>query len=57
MISTIIILAILFIKLGLALAWHGETKEVTYNFYLYLLSTLLCLWLFYNAGLFDKFLN
>lgn len=57
MISTIILLAILFIKLGLALAWHGEEKKVTYNFFLTLLGAAFYLWLFYNAGLFDKFLN
>lgn len=57
MISTIIILAIAFIKLGLALAWHGETKEVTYNFFLSLFNKAIYLWLLYNAGLFDKFLN
>ncbi len=57
MISTIIILAILFIKLGLALAWHGEEKKVTYNAFLSLFTTAIYLWLLYNAGLFDKFLN
>ena len=57
MISTIIILAYIFIRLGVYLACHGQTREVECNFFWQLLKTIVFIWLLYNAGLFNNFIN
>ena len=55
MIATIIIIILLAIDLGMSLAKHGEPKGGTYNFWVTLLAVALQAYLFYAAGLFDKF--
>ena len=60
MISTIIILVLTFLGLGISLGKHGEYKpifEQKYNFWVNLFIDTIWLILLYNAGLFDKFLN
>lgn len=53
MICKIILLSILMIRLGVNLAWHNETRQVTYNFWWTLVSNIMFIGLFYGAGLFD----
>ena len=55
MIASCIILALVFLNLGIYLAKHGEPKTGKYNFGLQLISTAIELTLFYYAGLFDCF--
>lgn len=60
MISTIIILVLMTLGLGLALGKHGERKPdnlCEYNFWITLIVDIFWLVLLYNAGLFDKFFN
>lgn len=60
MISTIIILVLMTLGLGLALGKHGERKPENlckYNFWTYLIRVIIWMILFYYAGLFDKFFN
>lgn len=60
MISTIIILVLTFLGLGISLGKHGEYKpifEQKYNFWVTLFIDTIWIILLYNAGLFDKFLN
>ena len=60
MVSTIIILVLMTLGLGISLGKHGERKPdnlCEYNFYLYFIKVIIWLTLFYNAGLFDKFFN
>ena len=60
MISTIIILVLMTLGLGLALGKHGEYKPEMaqkYNFWLTRFVDIIWLILFWNAGLFDKFFN
>lgn len=57
MISTIIILVLMTLELGLALGKHGERKPdnlCVYNFWETLFVNIFWLVLLYNAGLFDK---
>ena len=56
MVATIILLCILFIKLGIELANHGEPREGEYSFWKKLIAVIINLVLFYYAGLFDKFM-
>lgn len=55
MIASCILLALVFMNLGIDLAKHGEPKTGKYNFGLKLISTAIELTLFYYAGLFDCF--
>ncbi len=52
-VATIILIARLFLKLGIAIGWHGKTVEC--SFWGTLFSTIVSLVLYYFAGLFDKF--
>jgi len=54
MISTIIIIALQLIGLGYVFAKHGQPKEGNYNGWFQLISFLIIMWLYYEAGLFDK---
>lgn len=54
MIATIIILVLLAMNLGIALAKHGDSKG-KYNFGIELLSTGIMILLYYYAGLFNNF--
>lgn len=56
MVATIILLAILFINLGIELANHGKPVERDYSFWKKLIAVIINLLLFYYAGLFDKFM-
>lgn len=56
MIATIILLVIMFLDLGYALAKHGEPKKNgKYNFWTRLVGVIITLVLYYYAGMFDKF--
>ena len=55
MIATIIILILMVGNVFFALAKHKEPKPGRYNFWVTLICTLIELWLFSAAGLFDKF--
>lgn len=60
MVSTIIILVLIILGLGISLGKHGEYKpyfDQKYNFWVSLFIDIIWLILFYNAGLFDKFIN
>ena len=60
MISTIIILVLMTLGLGLSLGKHGERKPdnlCVYNFWIDLIRVIIWMILFYYAGLFDKFFN
>ena len=57
MIASCILLALVFLNLGIYLAKHGEPKTGKYNFGLQLISTAIELTLFYYAGLFDCFIE
>ena len=56
MVATIILLAILFINLGIELANHGKPRGGNYSFWGKLIAVIINLVLFYYAGLFDKFI-
>ncbi len=56
MISTIILISFLAMGLAVSLFKHGEDKG-QWNFWSQLLATALMLWLYYEAGLFDKFMQ
>ena len=56
MVATIILLAILFINLGIELAYHGKPRIGKYSFWGKLIAVIINLVLFYYAGLFDKFM-
>lgn len=56
MIPTIIIIALIFMELGISLAMHGKPRK-NYNFKMYLISAIIMFTLYYYAGLFDKFFN
>jgi hypothetical protein len=53
MICKIIILAVLMMRLGVNLAWHGQTRQVKFSFWWTLVSTTISVGLLYGAGLFD----
>ena len=53
MICKIIFVSLLMIRLGISLAWHGQTRPVKYSFWWTLVSTAMFLGLLYGAGLFD----
>lgn len=55
MVATIILLALILVNLGIHLAKHGEPREDKYNFWLYLIATIIELVLYYYAGLFENF--
>lgn len=55
MIATIILLAIMFIDLGIHIAKHGEYRNDRYNSWVALLATIIELVLFYYAGIFNNF--
>ena len=55
MIATCILLAFIFMNLGLHLAKHGEPKTGRYNFVEALISAAFEVALYYYAGLFDCF--
>ena len=55
MIATIIIIILLAIDLGMSLAKHGEPKTGKYSFWVTLLAVAIQAYLYYAAGLFDKF--
>ena len=60
MISTIIILVLITLGLGISLGKHGEYKpdfDQKYNFWLTLFIDAIWIILFYYAGLFDNFMN
>lgn len=60
MVSTIIILVLMTLGLGISLGKHGEHKpdfSCEYNFWVELFVDIIWLTLLYNAGLFDKFFN
>ena len=56
MIATIILLAILFINLGIEMANHGKPRGGKHSFWGKLVAVIINLLLFYYAGLFDKFM-
>ena len=56
MVATIILLAILFINLGIELANHGKPRGGKHSFWGKLVAVIINLLLFYYAGLFDKFM-
>ena len=43
--------------LGVELANHGKERTGKYNFPLKLLAVGVLIWLYYNAGLFNNFVN
>jgi len=51
MICKIIILAVLMMRLGVNLAWHGQTRQVKFSFWNKLVSTIIFIGLLYGAGL------
>lgn len=53
MICKIIILAVLMMRLGVTLAWHGQTRQDKVSFWWTLVSTTISVGLLYGAGLFD----
>lgn len=55
MVATIAIIVLLFGKMFVSLAKHGQPYTGKYNFWISVLATVLQLWLFNVAGLFDKF--
>lgn len=55
MTATIILLAMLFLNLGIHLAKHKEPREDRYNFWVALFAAAVQLALYYFAGLFDNF--
>lgn len=55
MLATIIIIVLVFGDAFLAFAKDGEPINGRYNFWVTLLTLLTQLWLYYAAGLFDKF--
>lgn len=56
MISTIVIIALSFMSLGMHLVKHGENRcNEKYNFFYYLFATIVVYFPYYHAGLFDKF--
>lgn len=55
MIATIILLAIMFIDLGIHIARHGKYRDDKYNGWVALLAVIINLVLFYYAGLFNNF--
>ncbi len=56
MISTIIIIFLSLMMLGMNLAKHGENKcDEKYNFWYSLIGAAIAYLLYYHAGLFDKF--
>lgn len=55
MTATIILIILLVLDLGITLAKHGEPKGGTYSFWVTLLAVALQVYLYYAAGLFDKF--
>lgn len=56
MVSTITILVIHVLKLGISLARHGEDRVIKVNFFSEVFACAIALILYYYAGLFDKFL-
>lgn len=58
MIATVLILMVLFMRLGVSLAFHGkERPREKGNFFLTFIWVCVCLWVYYSAGLFDKFIE
>ncbi len=57
MISLIVILALNAMGLGVELANHGKERTGKHNFFLKLLVVGVFIWLYYNAGLFNNFVN
>lgn len=55
MIATLIIIVLAFGDLFFTLAKHGQPRTGRYNFVIYLIVVAIQFWLFYAAGLFDKF--
>ena len=57
MIATLLILVVLFMRLGVSLAYHGKEKPKSEgNFIITFIWVCVCLWVYYAAGLFDKFM-
>jgi hypothetical protein len=54
MICTLLIIAFMFIGLGISLGMHGKPRP-EYNFWVQLFSTVISFLLYWGAGLFDKF--
>ena len=55
MIATIIIIALMFIDLGVNMAKQNERKNDRYNWWCTLIAIVIELVLFYFAGLFNNF--
>lgn len=55
MIAAIILIALMFIDLGINIAKHNERKESRYNWWSTLIAIVINLVLFYFAGLFNNF--
>lgn len=55
MIAAIILIALMFIDLGINIAKHNERKEGKYNWWSTLIALVINLVLFYFAGLFNNF--
>lgn len=53
MVYKIIILALIMMRLGVSLAWNGQTKPVKYSFWWSLVTTAIFIGLLYGAGLFN----
>lgn len=54
MVATIILICLIAMGLGIAMAKHGEPRP-KYNFWTTLISTIVELILYYYAGLFNNF--
>ena len=55
MIATIFLIILLVLELGISLAKDGEPKGGTYSFWVSLIAVATQAYLYYAAGLFDKF--
>ena len=56
MIATIVILCLLASGVFVSFFKHGEPKG-KWNFWVQLIAAAITLWLYYEAGMFDKFMN
>ena len=57
LIATLILICLMAIGLGMALAKHGEPKKERWNFWVQFIATIIEVILFYYAGLFDVFIK
>jgi len=55
MISAVVIVSLLILKLGVAIAIHGQKRSGTYDAFPIFINVLLMMFLYYHAGLFNNF--